>query len=247
MFRSLPMFLLVACVEPVYVDRPLIVEREVVRLVEVPKYIETCGRVVRANDEEFFVTAPGRTRDQAIKLARWCVVEDACVLWPEGKGNAKHPTCGTGGKLSPECKAIVEVAEHNRKQSHDTWDDALAFMSPRMMGDEEPRTRRSKWVKGLQADGDAPPPTWLDNREHGNGGDGDWRLYDHRWSVLRDAMALWWLTGPHDVCDGDPLAEGTEADAKKNAIPGRGFVRYECEGVTRLWIGGPPVRVASIQ
>jgi hypothetical protein len=188
-----------------------------------------------------------RTSDQAIKLARWCVVEDACVLWPKGKGNREHPNCGTHGELSAECKAIVEVAVNNRKLSHANWDETLAFMSPRMMGEEGPRSQRSRWVKGLSVEGMEPPEGWIDCRDHKEC-DGDWRLYADKWSTLRKNMISYWLSKPQDVCEGNPLAEGTVEDAEQIAIPKRGFVRYECidpdtgESVKRLWIGGPPLK-----
>jgi hypothetical protein len=190
-----------------------------------------------------------RNEEQAIKLARWCVVEDACLLWPKGKGNKKHPTCGTAGALSPECKAIVEVMMNNRKPSHENWNDTLAFMSPRMMGERKPHNQRATWVKGLKAEGLEPPDSWRDSREFKEKDDGDWRLYRDKWDRLRENMIAYWLGGPEDVCEGEPLAEGTDEDAATIAIPLRGFVRYECAGMPkgeeRLWIGGPPLKHAS--
>jgi hypothetical protein len=186
-----------------------------------------------------------RTKEQAVRLARWCVVEDACVLWPVGTGNPAHPNCGTGSELSPECKAIIEVAVNNRKQSHETWDEVFEFVSPRMMGEENPKSVRSTWIKGLSADSSEPPASWRDCRDQ-DPCDGDWRLYGEEWAMFRDNVISYWMDGPLDVCEGKPLAEGTEADAAQIAIPLRGFTRYECEGVERLWIGGPPLRPRTI-
>jgi hypothetical protein len=186
-----------------------------------------------------------RTEEQGVKLARWCVVEDACVLWPEGKGSPRHPDCGTGGKLSSECKAMVEVAVHNRKLSHETWDDTFAFLVRRIMGDEAPRRQRGRWIKDLPRTGTGAPVSWVDCRGGATPCDGDWRLYGPKWAVLRAEMVAYWQAGPQDVCERKPLAEGTEEDAALIAIPHRGFERYECEGVTRLWIGGPSNKTIS--
>jgi hypothetical protein len=186
-----------------------------------------------------------RTREQAVRLARWCVVEDACVLWPKGVGSPRFPNCGTGGELSSECKAIIEVAVNNRKFIHKTWDDALEFMSPRIMGEGEPKSTRSAWIKELASDGSDPPASWRDCRDH-DPCDGDWRLYGEAWTTFRENVISYWIDGPMDVCEGEPLAEGTEADAARVAIRLRGFDRYECEGVERLWIGGTPLRPKTL-
>jgi hypothetical protein len=179
-----------------------------------------------------------RTRNQALRLARWCLVEDACVLWPIGTGSPAFPNCGTGGGLSPECKAIIEVAVNNRKASHETWEETFEFICPRIMGDGKPKSQRTTWIKELNAKGMEPPASWRDCRDQ-DPCDGDWRLYGKAWATFRDNVASYWIDGPLDVCEGKPLAEGTEADAAQVAIPLRGFTRYECEGVERLWIGGP--------
>lgn len=201
---------------------------------------------VRAHDRRRGREGFGRNRYHGVKLARWCVTEDGCVLWPEGKGSEKWPACGTGGALSAECKAIVEVAEHNVRSDHESWDDTLAFISPRVMNDDaEPRPgTRQHWLKTLPAEGDAMPDGWRDCRDQ-KPCDGDWRNYSAKWERLRDEMIEWWLTGPHDVCEGEPLAEGTVEEAERIAIPIRGFEEYTCkhegEFVARLWIGGPPL------
>lgn len=241
-------FFFLSC-QPTIIEIPKIVTVEKIRYIEVPKVVEVCGRVEHHQPQKYPTVSFPRTREQGVKLARWCVVEDACVLWPEGTGSKDHPNCGTDGELSEDCKAIVEVAENNRaisrKLSRSEWDETLALMASRIMGDKEASSQRQAWIKELPANGTEPPSNWRDCGNHTSckGKDGDWRLYAERWANLRENMVEYWLTGPHDVCPGDPLAEGTLEDALQGAIPKRGFVKYDCG--ERLWIGGPPTQLAA--
>lgn len=152
-------------------------------------------------------------------LAKVCISENASPLRAVDDGG--------------DCDAIW-LTTLNNQWKKESFREALSRMAPHVMGARPPTRVRQEWTNTLPFEGSEMPEGWIqctgDNKHNCSG---NWDIYAENWEKFRDSLIHRYKKGPSKVCDGKPIAWGSEMD--RNIAINRKLCMLPCGNQNEFW------------